>query len=85
MEYPLSFGAKCLIFFIKLYRYCISPFLGSNCRFYPTCSLYAIDSLKHFKIFKAIWNIIKRISKCHPLHKGGKDTITTTYRDNRAN
>lgn len=79
MESPLSFGAKVLIFYIKFYRYCISPFLGSHCRFDPTCSLYAIKSLENFGILKAGWYIIKRILKCHPLHQGGKDAVKIKY------
>ncbi len=60
---------KLLIFYKKL----ISPFLGQNCRFYPSCSQYAIDCLKHYSLGKAIVKSIGRILRCHPFHKGGYD------------
>ena len=60
---------------IKLYRLLISPFLGNNCRFHPTCSRYAIDALNTKTFFQAILLIIKRISKCHPFHNGGYDPV----------
>ncbi len=56
-----------LIFIIKIYKYCISPYLGSNCRYLPTCSEYFIDSLKLNGPFVGSWMGIKRILKCHPI------------------
>ncbi len=60
---------------IKLYRLLISPLLGNNCRFHPTCSRYAIDALNTKTFFQAILLIIKRISKCHPFNSGGYDPV----------
>ena len=56
-----------LIFIIKIYKYYISPYLGSNCRYLPTCSEYFIDSLKLNGPFVGSWMGIKRILKCHPI------------------
>ena len=56
-----------LIFFIKIYKYLISPLLGQNCRFLPTCSEYAEESLKTHGLIKGLSLIFKRISKCHPI------------------
>ena len=56
-----------LIYFIKFYRYFISPIFGHNCRFLPSCSEYAIESLKTYGLIKAISLIVIRISKCHPI------------------
>ncbi len=56
-----------LIFFIKIYKYCISPYLHSNCRYLPTCSEYFIDSLKLNGPFIGAWMGMKRILKCHPI------------------
>ncbi len=55
-----------LIFIIKLYQFLISPLIGSNCRYLPTCSNYFIESLKEFGIFKGTFVGIKRILSCHP-------------------
>ncbi len=56
-----------LIFFIKIYKYLISPLLGQNCRFLPTCSEYAEESLKTHGFKKGLSLTFKRISKCHPI------------------
>ena len=56
-----------LIFFIKIYKYLISPLLGQNCRFLPTCSEYAIESLQEYGLVKGLSLSFKRVFKCHPL------------------
>ncbi|MBU0528484.1 membrane protein insertion efficiency factor YidD [bacterium] len=60
---------------IKLYRLFISPILGNNCRFYPTCSQYALDALNKKTFIKAMPLITKRVLKCHPFHSGGYDPV----------
>ena len=64
-----------LIALIKGYRLTISPFIGSNCRFEPTCSHYGIESLRTHGPFKGTLLLIKRLAKCHPLNKGGVDPV----------
>ena len=56
---------------VKGYQYLISPLLGQNCRYTPTCSQYSIQAIEKYGIFKGIWLSTKRISKCHPW--GGSD------------
>ena len=56
-----------LIIFIKFYQLIVSPLLGSNCRYLPTCSEYFIDSLKEFGFFKGCILGTKRILSCHPI------------------
>ncbi|SMN16078.1 Protein YidD [uncultured Candidatus Thioglobus sp.] len=60
---------------IKFYQLFISPILGSNCRFQPTCSQYAYDAVKDHGFFKGFALSAKRISKCHPWHDGGYDPV----------
>ncbi|NLL06666.1 MAG: membrane protein insertion efficiency factor YidD [Clostridiaceae bacterium] len=61
---------------IKFYQKFISPLKGvSSCRFYPTCSQYAIDAIVKYGIFKGSVMFIKRIMKCHPFHPGGYDPV----------
>ncbi|MDA8604736.1 membrane protein insertion efficiency factor YidD [Gammaproteobacteria bacterium] len=60
---------KLFILPIKFYRYFISPLFPPSCRFTPTCSQYAIESIEEFGILKGGFLAIKRISKCHPWHK----------------
>ncbi len=69
------FGRHCLIGFIKLYQTLISPFIGQNCRFEPTCSYYTQHAIARHGVFKGGWLGIKRIARCHPWHAGGFDPV----------
>ncbi|MDD2568764.1 MAG: membrane protein insertion efficiency factor YidD [Clostridia bacterium] len=60
---------------VKLYQLFISPLLGANCRFTPTCSQYAMEALQKYGAFKGSLLALKRISKCHPWHEGGYDPV----------
>lgn len=65
---------KCgFIALIQLYSFLISPILGKNCRFYPTCSQYTQKSIEKHGVLKGIILGIRRISKCHPWHHGKFD------------
>ena len=66
-----------LIMLIRVYQLIISPILGSNCRFMPTCSEYAIESFKSYGLIKGFFLTIKRIVKCHPWGSHGYDPIPT--------
>ena len=66
-----------LIILIRAYQLIISPLLGSNCRFAPTCSEYAMESLKLHGLIKGLFLTIKRIGKCHPWGGHGYDPIPT--------
>ena len=56
-----------LIKIIELYKIFVSPYLGNNCRYLPTCSEYFIDSLNEHGVFRGVFNGIKRILSCHPI------------------
>jgi len=58
---------------IRLYQWTLSPLLGPTCRFYPTCSNYAIEALKHSGFMRGSWLTLKRLARCHPWHPGGID------------
>ncbi|HEB55369.1 MAG TPA: membrane protein insertion efficiency factor YidD [Gammaproteobacteria bacterium] len=66
---------KLVILLISAYRYIISPFLGNNCRFYPSCSEYAETAISRFGVFRGSWLTLKRLSHCHPWHAGGLDPV----------
>jgi putative membrane protein insertion efficiency factor len=68
-----------LIFIIKTYKYLLSPYIGNNCRYLPTCSEYFIDCLNEFGVIKGCIKGIKRILTCHPIKTlgggGGYDPV----------
>ena len=66
---------KLAISFISGYQRFLSPMLGSNCRFHPTCSCYAKEAIERFGLIKGGWLASKRIVKCHPLNDGGDDPV----------
>ena len=64
-----------LLALVWLYRYTISPFLGTNCRFQPSCSTYAIKALREHGAFRGSWLAAKRIARCHPWGGSGYDPV----------
>ena len=72
-----------LLILIRGYQLIISPLLGSNCRFMPTCSEYAMESLRSHGIIKGIYLTVKRIGKCHPWGGHGYDPIPTKKVENK--
>jgi len=67
---------KCIfILIINFYRYFLSPFLLVSCRFYPTCSIYAIHATNKYNVIFALYSIIKRMCKCNMFFKGGYDPV----------
>ena len=72
-----------LLLLIRGYQLIISPLLGSNCRFMPTCSDYAMESLRSHGLIKGIYLTVKRIGKCHPWGGHGYDPIPTKKVENK--
>ena len=63
------------ILLIKFYRSYISPLLGQSCRFYPTCSSYALEAFRTHNFFYAMWLTLWRVLRCNPFSKGGYDPV----------
>lgn len=64
-----------LVFGVKAYQQVLSPLLGSNCRHQPTCSHYAIESIREWGALKGGWMALRRLSKCHPWGTHGWDPV----------
>lgn len=62
-----------LILLVRLYQLAISPWLGRNCRFTPSCSNYFIQAVRKHGALRGTWRGVCRICRCHPLHPGGYD------------
>ena len=63
----MNIFSKTIIILIKFYQLTISPYMGNNCRYLPTCSQYFIESLNEFGFFKGCFLGLKRILRCHPI------------------
>lgn len=66
---------KVLVFLISAYKKIISPLLPPSCRFYPTCSEYAIQAIEKYGVVKGAAKSFWRILRCNPLGKGGYDPV----------
>jgi len=66
-----------LILLVRAYQIVLSPLLGSNCRYQPTCSHYMIGAIKEWGPFKGTWLGLRRIGRCHPWGSHGHDPVPT--------
>lgn len=70
-----SAGAAMLLAVLRLYRRFISPLLGPRCRFYPSCSAYAMEAVQVHGALYGTWLAMRRLMRCHPFHPGGLDPV----------
>ena len=64
---------------LKCYKAFISPVLGNNCRFYPSCSTYAMEAVEVHGAIKGCYLAARRLLKCHPFHEGGIDPVPEKF------
>jgi len=64
-----------LVALVRVYQLTLSPWLGMNCRYQPTCSAYAIEALETWGVRKGGWLAIRRIARCHPWGGSGYDPV----------
>ena len=69
-----------LIWIVRAYRLVLSPMLGQNCRFYPSCSSYAIEALQTHGALRGSWLAARRLGRCHPWNEGGVDPVPPSRR-----
>jgi hypothetical protein len=74
---PLAFV---LLLPIHLYRKTIGPLLPPSCRFYPTCSTYAVEAITRHGAFAGLYLTVRRLLRCHPWHPGGIDEVPERFR-----
>jgi putative membrane protein insertion efficiency factor len=71
----MQIGGKFVIMLVRVYQMCVSPFLLPCCRFYPSCSEYAIDAVNCHGPVKGLYLALRRLLRCHPWHRGGYDPV----------
>jgi uncharacterized protein len=73
---------RTLVLLVRLYQRLVSPLLPPACRFYPSCSAYAVQALEQHGAIAGSWLTVRRLCRCHPFHPGGIDPVPDflTYR-----
>ena len=66
---------RLLLLLVQFYRSCISPLTPPSCRYYPTCSAYAMEAIERYGARRGGWMAVRRILRCHPWHEGGYDPV----------
>lgn len=66
---------RMLLLLVRFYRRAISPFRPPCCRFYPTCSQYALEAIEKYGALKGGYLSVSRVLRCNPFHKGGYDPV----------
>jgi hypothetical protein len=74
---------KLLIGLLRAYQYAISPMLGRSCRFFPSCSEYAIEALGRHGALRGSYLAVRRVLRCHPWNPGGYDPVPRTAENSR--
>jgi putative membrane protein insertion efficiency factor len=67
--------ARALILLVRAYQLTLSRLLPPSCRFYPSCSAYAVEALSRHGALRGMSLTVKRLARCHPLHPGGVDPV----------
>ena len=66
---------RCLRALVRGYQRTLSPFIGNQCRFHPSCSHYALDALAQYGAIRGVWLTVRRLLRCHPFNPGGFDPV----------
>jgi uncharacterized protein len=77
---PGRLVAAALVLPIRAYQLVVSPLLGPRCRFYPSCSAYAVEALQVHGPLRGLWLAARRLLRCHPWNPGGLDPVPPTRR-----
>ena len=76
---PTELPRRCVLGAIRLYQLTLSPYVGGQCRFYPTCSHYAMGAIQQHGLLRGGGLAIGRLGRCHPFHPGGVDLVPGSF------
>ena len=71
----VGLAARLLVLGVRAYQVALSPLLGGQCRYFPTCSAYGIEALEKHGALRGTWLTVRRIGRCHPFRPGGFDPV----------
>jgi putative membrane protein insertion efficiency factor len=74
-----SVAARCLLLLLAFYQRFVGPLLGPHCRFYPSCSSYAVQAVSAHGALRGSWLAVRRLGRCHPFHPGGLDPVPPAH------
>lgn len=63
------------VLLVRFYQVALGPFVGGRCRFYPSCSNYALDAYREHNVLRATWLTVRRLARCHPFGGSGVDLV----------
>ena len=66
---------RAMLLLVRAYQRFISPYTPPSCRFYPSCSAYAVDAMTRYGAWKGGFLTVRRLLRCHPFHPGGYDPV----------
>ncbi len=72
---PRRLPERLALVLIRGYQLTLSPFIGNQCRFHPTCSHYAAEAIERHGVVRGTWLATRRLARCHPFHPGGLDPV----------
>ena len=72
--------SRILLFFLRAYQFVLSPLVGNQCRFAPTCSQFAREAIERHGALRGSWLALGRVLRCHPWHEGGIDPVPMQFR-----
>ena len=80
LQWLVRLPARFVVLLLRLYRLVVSPSYGDTCRFYPSCSAYALEAVDRHGVLRGGWLALRRLLRCHPWNPGGVDLVPPTAR-----